>query len=298
MKNIIKFGILALITVFAMTACDPQEGDNHSLGTPDTVTAGQVSFSYAASPTNDNIITFTNTSDTKVPYSFLWDLGNGVTSKDKAITGEYPFAGDYTVTLTLYTADGSATVNSQVIHIDKNDYSLLNTPMYIALTGGLENTNGKTWVFDRTQNGHFGVGPIDSDTPSWWSCEAEGKANCSLYNQEFTFTLSGVILKWTNGGKIYTNEPGRAALAALGYTKSSVPPAGDFDVEYAPKESYTFSLSESTKTLTLSSGVFFGHYTGSSKYTILSLTEDELYLKVNSTVESGSAWWYRFVPKK
>lgn len=299
MKNIYKSVFFALMAVLMVTACDPQTGDSHSLGTPDSVNADQVKFTYATVE-SDNVLQFSVNPDIDVPYSVLWDLGNGSTSKERKPSSEYPFAGDYTVKLTVYTADGSATERTEVVKIAKDDFSLLETPKYVALTGGMDAEGGKTWVLDRSVDGHFGVGPASSDSPSWWSCPAEGKADCSLYNQEFNFSLSrqGLILKWTNQGKIYTNEGGRAALAALGFKNSSVPPAGDFDVEYTPKASYTFLMNEKAATLTLGDGAFVGHYAGSTTYTILNLTDTELYLKVNSAVEVGNAWWYRFVPKK
>jgi hypothetical protein len=63
-------------------------------------------------------------------------LGSGAGGKEKVIVGKFPFAGDYTVSLTIYTADGSAVTKSQVIKIANNDYSLINTPAYVNLTGG------------------------------------------------------------------------------------------------------------------------------------------------------------------
>lgn len=301
MKNIYKFLFFSLLTMLAFVACDPQDGDDHSLGAPDTVTADQVSFSYTKDPKSDNVLNLKIADGINVPYSVLWDLGNEETSKDKAVTAEYPFAGTYKISLTVYTADGTAIVKEQEVTFDKDDYTLLQTPKYTSLTGGLDFEGGKTWVFDRTVEGHFGIGPADGDKPGWWSCPPEGKAECSLYNQQFNFSLSktgGLKLIWTNEGKVYTNEPGRAALAKEGYTKSSVPPAGDFDVEYTPKDSYTFKMSEKAGILTLNGGAFFGHYTGNSTYSIVNLTDDELYLKVVSAVEPGNGWWYRFVPKK
>lgn len=308
MKNIFKLVFFALMAVLALTACDPQESDDYSLGTPDTVASELVKFTSAV-PTSEtenplksqNVYKFTVNPDIKVPHSVLWDLGNGVTSKERSPLGEYPFAGDYTVKLTVYSADGLATVKEEVLKIAKDDFTLLQTKKYIALTGGLDFVGGKTWVLDRTVDGHFGIGPVSAESPSWWSCPAEGKSESSLYNQEFNFSLSkagGLALKWTNKGKIYTNEAGRKALADLGYKTSSVPPAGDFDVEYVPKSFYTFLMNEKAGTLTFSNDAFVGHYTGSSVYSILELDVNVLYLKINSVVEPGNAWWYRFVPKK
>jgi hypothetical protein len=168
--------------------------------------------------------------------------------------------------------------------------------MYNALTGGASNLAGKTWVFDQYHDGHFGVGPADDSSPSWWACPAEDKDGSSLYTQEFTFTQVGVKLEWKNNGYIYSNEPGKNALG--GDFIDNPGGAGDFDVKYEPKGGYTFTLSESEKTITLSSGAFFGFYTGSSTYDILSLTDDELYLRNKSAVEAGNGWWFRFIPKE
>ncbi|MEN9917973.1 MAG: hypothetical protein RL662_409 [Bacteroidota bacterium] len=300
MKANIKSSILNLWAVLTamliITACSPQENDDHSLGAPGTATLEQLSFTVTPSE-NKNIITLTNTSKLASIHAIMWDLGNGATSKNQSVTVQYPFEGDYTIALTVYTPDGASTTKSQTIHIDKTDYSLLNSPMYNNLTGGITNVNGKTWVFDQTVEGHFGIGPASASSPIWWSSPPEGKAECSLYKQSFTFKLQGSQFIWKNEGKVYTNEAGRVALATLGYSKSTVPPSGDYDVEYTP-QSYSFSLNEMDKTLVLSNGAFFGHYTGGNTYSILNITESELYLKVNSVVESGNAWWYRFIPKQ
>ena len=293
MKNIIRFGALALVTSFALTACNPQESSDYALG--EMPTPEQLDFTATPTSAKANVIEFTNTSE--VDGVATWDFGNGTKTKGGSVTAEFPFKGSYAVLMTLYTTGGSTSI-TKTITIANDDMSLLNTPMYNALTGGASNLEGKTWVFDQYVDGHFGVGPVADSSPSWWSCPAEGKTKSCLYSQEFTFTQVGVKVVWKNNGYVYTNENGRVALAALGYTNSVVPGDGDFDVEYVPKASYTFSLNETAKTITLSDGAFFGHYAGSSTYEILSLTDDVLYLKCASKVESGNGWWYRFVPKE
>ncbi|MDF9831165.1 PKD domain-containing protein [Parabacteroides sp. PF5-6] len=291
MKNILKSGLLALITLFALAACDPQESSDYSLGP--VPQESQLSFTATPSSGKPNVIELKDASS--VAGVAVWDLGNGSTAKGSDATAEYPFAGTYTVTLTLYTTGGSASV-SQTITIAQDDMSLLDTPMYNALTGGAANLSGKTWVFDQYHDGHFGVGPATASTPEWWSCPAEGKNGSSLYTQEFTFTQVGVKLEWKNNGYVYANEPGKNALG--GEFIDNPGGAGDFDVKYTPKSSYTFALNETDKTITLSDGAFFGFYTGSSSYDILSLTDDALYLRNKSAVESGNGWWFRLIPKE
>jgi hypothetical protein len=291
MKNIIRLGALALITIFAITACDPQERSEYSLGPKPT--ADQLSFTATPSTETPNIIDFTYTSELMGVVS--WDLGNNSTIKGDEVTGEYPFKGEYTVVMTVYTTGGSASI-SKTVTIAADDMSLVNTPWYNALTGGVSNTAGKTWVFDQYHAGHFGVGPVASLSPDWWAAAAEDKTESSMYTQKFTFTQVGVKMVWENNGYVYTNNAGRLALADLGYTNAVVPGAGDYDVEYAPKAAYTFSLNETAGTLTLSDGAFFGHYAGTSTYQILTLNDTVLYVKCASTVEVGNGWWYRFIP--
>jgi len=144
------------------------------------------------------------------------------------------------------------------------------------------------------------VGPADGKGPDWWAAGANAKVNSSLYTQEFTFTLKGVKLKWENNGWIFTNSPGKTVLAGLGYTNAvNLPEENDWDEEYAPNPNgYTFQISEPTKRLILTGGAFLGHYAGVSTYEIITLTDDELYVKCKSTTEPGNGWWYRFVPKE
>lgn len=294
-KNIFKTSFLAVMTLLALSACDPQENDNHSLGAAPE--ASQLAFSATPKSNQPNVIELKNESSIKGVVT--WDMGNGKTGKGEIVNAEYPFKGTYTISMTLYTTGGSATITKDVT-VTGDDMSLLDTPMYNALTGGAANVNGKTWVFDQFHSGHFGVGPDKDDagnkvtSPTWYSCPANGKLESSLYDQELSFVQVGVKLVWKNKGKVYTNAAGKNVLGGA----ATEPGAGDFDVEYMPKESYTYALDETNKTLTLNGDAFVGHFVGSSKYEILSLTEDELYLRAVSTVENGNAWYYRFIPKE
>jgi PKD repeat protein len=117
MKYIIsKLGAFTLLCIILM-GCNPQEDKHYDLGALDTVTADQVSFSYSISATNSKEVTFTNTSKVSVPYSLLWDFGNGKTDKGQIVTHKYTASGQYTVKLKLYTADGTSASKSETITI-------------------------------------------------------------------------------------------------------------------------------------------------------------------------------------
>lgn len=299
MKNILKTGIMMAMASLLFVACEPQELNDYDLGTAPQ--SEELSFSVSPKADQPNVITFTNTSDR--PGVATWDFGNGAKGKGQTATSEYPFADSYDVTMTLVTDGGFATV-TKTIEVAEDDLSLLANPLYTALTGGADNAEGKTWVFDQYHGDHFGIGPGEafeegpSMTAEWWNAGPNEKLESSLYTNKFTFKQIGVEMIWENNGFVYTNPAGADALAEMGYTNAVEPPAGDRDVEFSPNESYSFSLVTSDSTLILSDGAFLGHYAGTSTYKILSISEDEMYLRAQSTVEPVNAWYYRFVPEE
>jgi len=301
MKNILKSGFIALMAVLAMASCDPQESDDYSLGLPDSVTTDQVTFTQTVSEKSDNVVTFACTTEMSHPFSILWDLGNGKTSKSKTAKGEYPMAGDYTVTLTIYTADGTAASKSVVLHMENNDFSLIDTPAYRNLTGGIDNVNGKVWVLDQYNNytkevaeatkfeikGHMGLGPQGSYGQKWWGAAPNEKSDkWSLYNYKFTFFQNGVKLKIQTGGEGY----GRKACASVGGFDVTATDGEDVTFPYTGGD-YTFSLDETGKypKLTLSGNAFMGYYCGTQEYEIFYQTDKVMALRANNTVE-GQDW--------
>lgn len=293
MKKIFHLILLAGTAAALLFSCRPMDLDAHKLGAAPS--EDQLSFSFTPTAASANIVEFTNSSS--VSGVALWDLGNGTTVKGDKVTATYPFKGDYTVTMSLYTTGGSATV-SKVVTIAADDYGLLDTPGFNALTGGADAEGGKTWVFARYTRGHFGVGDINAapelNGPAWWQCDPKGKEGCSLYENEYTFIQKGTKLIWHNNGNIYTNENGMNHLGIPGVANAAV---GDFDVPYVPADNLTFNLDEASMTLTLSGGAFLGFYTGVSEYHITSLTEHEMRLWCGSAAEPGNAWYFIFVPK-
>ena len=293
MKNIFKISLLLALAAACLLACAPLDRDEYQLGDP--VSESQLSFTTAPSASSANIIVLKNTS--AVPGVVLWDLGNGSTAKGDEVSVPYPFKGEYTILMSLYTKGGSATI-SKVISISEDDYGLLDTPGFNALTGGADAAAGKTWVFARYTKGHFGVGDVNAAPevtgPAWWQCDPNGKDGCSFYENEYTFIQKGTKLIWKNQGNIYTNENG---MNHLGIPGTANPVVGDFDVPYTPADNLTFSLDEDNMTLTLSGNAFFGFYTGVSVYHIIRMTEHEMYLWCGSAAEPGNAWYFILVPK-
>ena len=303
MKNIIKLGALALLSFFIMTACDPQESTDYALGA--TPTSDQLDFT--ATPTNNkNIINIADAS--KIKGVATWDFGNGNKGKGENNQVTYPFKGNYTITMTLYTSGGSATI-TKTISILNDDYSLVNTPVYKNLTGGADNTAGETWVFDQYNNfvkevatktgfaitGHLGLGPNGSYGQSWWGAGPNEKSTWKMYNFEFNFIQIGVKLNIKNAGEGYGRKASASSVG--GFTVSSV--NGDDALFPYNGGDYTFSIDQSGKypKIKLSGNAFMGYYCGSQEYEIIYQTDKVMALRVNNTVEN-SDWIFVYCLKE
>ncbi len=130
-----------------------------------------------------------------------WDLGNG-SKVDAASTvrTQYPFPGNYTITLNAYGSGGKTNTVSVVLPILKSNYELLKDSIYTLLTGGINNASGKTWVIDSAIAGHLIKNPQKGGNGDWAAQPAEGvngynnrannKYGGGLYDDRFIFKLT------------------------------------------------------------------------------------------------------------
>ena len=271
--------------------------DEPSLG--DAPTTADAQFTYEKTAANPNIVVFTATNKSLIAK---WDFGNGTTAEGTEATGEYPLKGTYTVKLTVFNSGGSAS-STQEITIDEDDASLLNNPLYTLLTGGTSGVGYKTWVIDSTREAHFGVGPSPTnanydgtDFPTWWKASPLDKTGSGLYNDNYVFHLDGFKFDMNTGGDVYLNDD-----QAGNFPGSFESPVGDYTAPYEDRKGLTWTLTEGEDTtLTISGDGFIGFYTGVRTYKIISITENELFLKY---LDAGTnkdapdlAWYIRLVP--
>ena len=287
MKSIFKISkiyfLLASFAGFLLASCSPEEF-NGSLGPAPT--SELVKFTATADATNPNIITFKN--ETPGTITAIWDLGNGNTGDGAQVNGSYAVKGTYTVKLTVFTKGGYAS-NTKTVEIAATNVSMLNREDYNFLTGGASATNGKTWRIEGETKGHLGVGPAGATTPEWYTAGANEKATEGLYDDRITFNLNGFKFTNNNNGTTFSNFEFVTDLGAPAAT-------GDVTVPYTPAANTVWSILEENgkKFLVISGGGFIGYYTGTTRYEILTLTADELYIRGISK-KPGDAWYQRLV---
>jgi len=295
-KNMIKSaGLLALLLL--LVACEPQLKDKPDIGP--VLNPSQVTFIVTPGVDAFHFVV-TNTSGLDgISY---WDPGNGTKGYGTTDTIAYPIEGVYNIQLTFVSKNGFA-VKSMSFTQDTTDYSLFSAPIYVNLTGGIANLNGKTWKLDRTRVGWIGVGPTnDPNGWDWWKANPTDKTGTSLVDDEITFKLDGFVVAYDNKGKSYVKEYRKndAALASV-YT-NAVQNDGDWDVDYTTPQSgkWTIVTSGSNNSLIIiSEKPIFPCFDVGAKdntYLIRQLTPTLLELTCLSSYENWTNWHYYLCP--
>jgi PKD repeat protein len=243
------------------------------------------SFSFTTT-SNPNVVVFTaNNPDVECS----WDFGNGTTGSGVVDTAEYPFAGNFNVTLTVFNSQGDAS-SSQPITIDSNDISLFDNPLHLLLTGGINGPGYRTWHIDSACASHFGIGPITGNTPDWWSAPPNEKPGCGLYDDRFTFHLVGFQYDLKTNGDIYVhNSLGPNYQGAFLNLFDWTAPFDDM-----PNERWDLSTDS---VLILSNGAPMGFYTGVSEFEIMQLDDTSMIVKYGQSNEPDNGWFARYVPE-
>lgn len=281
MKNKLLFSLSMLLLITACKKNDPQLGDPPSLA--------DATFNYTPSLANTNIIELTaNNSNLQC----IWDLGNGMTAQGSQATATYPYAGTYTVKLTVFNKGGSRSTTQDIV-IAQDDLGLLNNPIYTMLTGGSNGIGYKTWVIDSLNAGHFGVGPDPvsalGNVPEWWAAGPMEKATSGLYDDRYVFYLNAFKFDMVNHGDVYIHN----SLAAN--FPGSFPSQGDYTAPYTNQLNENWNLVEGAETtITISNNAFIGFYSGVHTYKILDITDSTLFLQYNHHL-GGLKWYLRLV---
>ena len=245
----------------------------------------QAKFTYTVSAANPNVLEFKAVSQ---DMQCLWDLGNGVKKKGSTITGEFPYAGTYTVKLTVYGKGGSNS-SSQIIQIAEDDLGLLNNPFFNKLTGGVNGIGFKVWYVDSLAEKHLGVGPDPESplgpTPERWSSGALEKPGCGIYDDRYIFHLDAFRFDMQCNGDVYLHN----TLAST--FPGSYMNLFDYTAPFSNQLNESWQLTEGEQnTITISNNAFIGFYTGVREYRILELTDSTMYLQYGH--HAGGLLWY------
>ena len=282
-NSIYIFAALLFVVLISCKREDP------TLGDPPSIEDAQ--FTATPSAANANIIEFAASS---TDMRYVWDLGNGLTANGSSVTGVYPNAGTYTVTLMVFNRGGSQQSIQEIV-INQTDPTLLDDPLYNSLTGGANGPGSKTWVIDSANAEHFGVGPdpigAAGNFPEWWAAQPGDKAGVGLYDDRYVFTLNGFQFDMVNNGDVYVHNSLSADFPG------SYENLGDYTAPYNDLLGETWTLTFDPDTsLTVSGNSFLGMYTGVRTYKILHLNDTSMSLQYKHH-DGGLHWYLHLIPE-
>ncbi len=291
MRLIYNIFLAFTLASLLLVACEPMEEDAPNIGAAPkaenlsfTITQGEDDFTFV----------FTNTSS--VTGIAKWDFGNGQSGSGDEIAVKFVTADTYTVSMSLYSKGGSASTSQEHV-TTKTDYSIFTDEKYINISGGIDATEGKTWVVDSVTSGHFGIGPIGGTSPEWWSANPLAKPSSGAYDDEFVFKIQGFAFEMKNNGDNYIKDYQKDNSFYTNQVALYGEP--DLRVNYTPS-SATWSLvtKDDGDYIILSSATpaFFGFdFGGNYEYRIEELTENLIH--VSTIGGDGNRWFNRLIPK-
>jgi PKD repeat protein len=276
-------GILAILLV--MVACEPQMADKPDIGLPPT--ADQLNFTITPGSDAFHYVIANTSSVAGIPS---WELGNGNKSSAASAIGYYPLPGTYSITMTLITKGGTAAI-SKSLTTTETDYAIFTDPVLIALCGGVDAVDGKTWAIDSLAKGHMSIGPAGTDGTSWWVANPLEKKDAKvIYDDLLTFKLDGFQVIYVNHGKSFVRG-GRETDPAY---SNPVSTTGDWAVDYPNPLPGTWSLEKrGTKYFLKMSGptpMFPIYDAGATNGENEIVSIDENFLDLLCTSVDGNAW--------
>lgn len=307
MTRFIKYCSALLLITLVIFSCDKQDYKMGDLTAPsnvaiNTTIVGQDATHPDGDGSGDVIIELTGSN--VLSYKIDYNAADGIALEflpTGKTTRKYTSIGvnTYRITVVAYGPGATPTTVTKDIQV-RSDFTP-DATIVDYLTGG----SSKTWRVNKDIPSHFGVGPwsTTSVTPEWWSAGVNEKVGCCncFYTATFIFT------KQSNGTFTIESKTPDGAFTKTGSLAGGLPgiPAsgdeacysyagGTSSFSFVPSGSGIAASTPSTKTAILLGGstTFIGYGALLKEYEILSITEDELYLRAQGT-ETGNAWYLK-----
>lgn len=250
------------------------------------------------------LVTFNSFADNALVYHFYLGLGSSETptlSQDGKLSYNYKQTGDYTVQVVAYGTGGVSSNNTVDISVQV-DYE---APAEVI--ANLTNGSSKNWVWKKWVPAHLGVGPefnddgSPADGPFWYQAAPYEKESVGcLYEDVITFTLNPdqtVSMTLANNGVTYFHVD--EAADALGVARPEADQCFDYEISGTSNVGFfesTSGVPGSTSIGMEINGGFMSYFVGTSTYEIMSITNDELYVRTVQDIDGFRlAWYHRFV---
>ncbi len=312
-KNIYIILFSLAITFFSCQENDYKFGD---INTPSNIViTAEIVGQDSTNPDGDGsgIVNFKTTADNASSFVFYFD-GVAEASPSGNLTKRFSKVGVNTYTVVV-KANGTGGVSSTK-SIDVKVFSSFSDVDAENFLSGANVGDSKKWYWQADKDVHVGLGPVTDDYgngefayEAWWNgIRAWDAEKSCMYDNEFVFTrtANGITFEQTVGPAFvpgaYAGDLGvtgdqcydaTVATSMFGVKNVSFSPstskaATDGSYNNEPYRKTTFEISD---------GGFMGWLVGSSTYDIISVSNDELIVRIIQA-GNGFAWYHKFTSTK
>ena len=240
-----RYQYILLLCAWALAACAPQVDPKSDLGP-----APSPSFEILPGDSPNDFI-LKNT--TEGAFLTSWDLGGIGTAKGEEVEANFPFRGEYEVTMTTFNRGGHAsTSNTVTVTQDDPDVCFGNFAL-------LTDCSEKVWKI-APEAGAIHIGPNLTDT--WWgnSFDDITVRDCH-FDDEYIFRVSGEF-EYDNKGNFWADSDGDGNIfpSDLGL-EVGCNASTDWPEKYQAWDSgiHSFTINETSLTVT-GTGAWIGLY--------------------------------------
>lgn len=319
MKNIKNIYIVLLSMTIAFLGCQEKEYEFGDIIAPSSIVInaeiiGQdVNDPDLANGDGSGAVKFTVSADNASSYVYYFN-GVAEASPSGILSKRFSKVGTniYTVVVKANGTAGVSTTKSMDIEV----YSSFTDVEAENFLSGANIGDSKKWYWQADVDVHVGLGPVTDDYgggefayEAWWNgIKAWDSEKACMYENEFVFTRTadGITFEQTVGPSFvpgtYAGSLGVAgdichdetvATSMFGLKQVSFGPStskaaieGSYDNEDYRRTSFE-----------ISDNGFMGWLVGSSTYDIISISNDELFVRI---IEAGDgfAWYHRFTSTK
>jgi hypothetical protein len=321
MKKIKNIYIILFSVLTAFFGCQEKEYEFGDVITPSNIV---ITANIAGVDTNNpygdgtGFVDFTVTADNALSYKFNYGDGTEIESVPSGIVTKRFSITDINTYTVIVTAIGTGGVTSTT-SVDLTVYSSFEDIEAVALLAGTQIGDSKTWYWQADKALHVGLGPVTDDYgngefawEAWWNgIQAWDTEKSCMYDNEFVFTVTqdGLTFEQTVGPAFvpgtYAGYLGVGGDQCHDETVATTM-FGVKNVTFAPSSSKaalegTYDDVPYRKTsFEISDGGFMGWFVGSSTYDIISISDDEMIVRIIEDAASGSgaAWYHKFTSTK
>ena len=300
MKKNLNFWTVLIVIFAFFWGC----GEDDS--TPSNVAPTNLQIDVVVADDNSGNVTVTPTADNAVSYNVIFspsaDPVNISEGESASFTYTEPSELEQTITVVAFSSSGLSTSRTITVNL-----SLTMTPSQLAILAGGDgvSASSRRWVWDRLIGGHFGVGPIESTTPEFFSA-GPNELNPCIYDDVLTFSNNG------DGTYTFSLDPGPDNISFLNWTEVNrfFPEASpeqfidecrditndvDFETDFT-----IIDNEDGTQTLDVS-GSFLSYWVViSGLYQITEFNENRISFRGVSDPFNGDgplAWYSSFIPE-